>query len=101
METKHDDGGPAFPQGRIGTSDESMAGSLKGGLSIRDYFAGQAICVTGMDIVSMMRNMPDRNPTRKHPNPDVDGNRMIAAASIARDAYRIADAMLAARKPKP
>lgn len=81
----NDDGGPAFPSENID------------GMTLRDYFAGQALCATGMDIVNIMRKMPDASPTRNR-TPDPDENRMIAAGLIARDAYRIADAMLKARE---
>jgi hypothetical protein len=68
------DGGPAFPTEwiLIGMPDESRLG-----MSLRDWFAGQALA----GLVAQ--------PTM---------GRVIDTASIA---YRVADAMLAAREVKP
>lgn len=68
-EKKTDDGGPAFPR-QSGTLD--MGGAT--GLSLRDYFAGQALA-------NLLRG---------------DGDDWSVHA-IASDCYRQADAMLKAR----
>lgn len=79
-----DDGGPAFAQVRSTFSDGSPAAiqdscskiTTSGGMSLRDYFAGQALvaCVT-------------------------IGERLnVSTTSIVRNAYAIADAMIAERK---
>ena len=69
-----DDGGDAFPRAAT-----SYNGSQQG-MSLRDYFAGQAL---GFII---QQPMAVNN---------------ITYDSSARDAYRYADAMIAARKEKP
>jgi hypothetical protein len=71
-----DDGGPAFPQGL------SAKGQF-GGMSLRDYFAGQVIA----QIIAMYA---------------ADNKCGIGVEHIARNtaahAYKVADALLAARK---
>lgn len=68
--TKIDDGGPAFPtDGRI------QHGTPYDGMSLRDHFAGQALAESTRDIWA------------NHKYEDV-----------AKRAYAIADAMIAARK---
>lgn len=75
MTTKHT-GGPAFP---LPVADQECCGRFAsgyGGISIRDYFAAKAlegICASG---------------------PSVEWSDL----RIARDAYTLADAMLAARE---
>ena len=73
--TKVDDGGPAYPTGGV----EKPFGNIgvgvpivKGGMSLRDWFAGQAL--TGL--------IASRDPDRH----------------LAQDAYAIADQMLIHRK---
>ena len=72
--TKIDDGGPAFPFGPFG-DPERDAGQAGPGMTLRDWFAGQALegvlAFTGVPI----------------------GEKVTAA-----DAYAIADAMLAERQ---
>ena len=72
MTEEIEDGGPAFACG-----DHTHGG--QGGMSLRDWFAGQAL--TGM--------LAD-------PNSDTD----LTFATIASDCYSMADAMLKARKGK-
>lgn len=67
-----DDGGPAFPQSA--NSDFTMLG-----MTLRDYFAAKAMQAITLDYINAA---------------DYDSD-------IARTSYRIADAMLAARKEKP
>lgn len=82
MTDKIDDGGPAFP-----TEPNTQPGFyLHHGMSLRDYFAGQAL-----PAVIVVTSEGNHRPIMR------DGERTIAPA-IARDAYEMADAMLAARK---
>lgn len=67
-----DNGGPAFPQMYAKAYSEDQ-----GGMTLRDYFAGQAV-------QGMLAN--------QHPYEENDER------LFARDAYAIADAMLEARK---
>lgn len=72
--TEHDDGGPAFPQ----TVDDMGALTVAtSGMSLRDWFAGQAL--------AGMLGDPERSGE---------------FAEFARYAYQAADAMLAARKER-
>lgn len=84
---KKEDGGPAFPLSR---SQQSI--DFKWGMSLRDYFAAKAMA----SIVENWRTMHEA---------DEDGNSEIwpsigdiNAKNAAAKAYKIADAMLAARK---
>lgn len=72
---KNDDGGSAFPVPYEVPQDNS-------GMTLRDYFAGQAL----------IRVIPTEGW--------VDHAVRKEAATAARQAYAIADAMLAERKPK-
>ena len=67
------DGGPSIPYGEKYVSDGAMHTRMVGGLSLRDYFAGQAL----QRLISV-----DLEP----------------AAATAEWAYVYADAMLAARE---
>lgn len=73
-----DDGGPAFPHVE---GDEGANGGVRQltvtspGMTLRDYFAGQALARV------------DRDPGQP-----------TSPAGIARHCYRLADALLAARK---
>lgn len=83
---QRDDGGPAFPvQGQqIGTDTEGapiLAGQLHHGMTLRDWFAGQALA-------GMLAN------------PNTTGPASPASAlpsAVATFSYAIADAMLAER----
>lgn len=84
--TQRDDGGYVFPQAHE-MIDAYRGGFIgighSGGMSLRDYLAGQAIA-------GMMAD-PNCDP------PPGEGLRILA-----RGAYAVADAMLAVRKePKP
>jgi hypothetical protein len=77
MDTR-DDGGSAFPQSRVQVGeDNSLVETVTGGMSLRDWFAGQALA-------GLVRSeQPDGFP---------------AWVGHALDAYALADAMLEARK---
>lgn len=79
--TPRDDGGPAFP-----VTEEDSSGQFRQfyGMTLRDWFAGQALA--GI----LAANVPCPGITSE----DVD-------AVMAREAYLSADAMLAARKEQP
>ncbi len=81
MSATTNDGGPAFPHFQF-TETEEVEILPQGGMSLRDWFAGQAlagICAPLYD---------DESPTIwKH-------------REFAKGAYMFADAMLAARKSK-
>ena len=73
--TKPFDGGPAFPvHGGHHPDDDPRNHTLGGGMTLRDWFAGQAIRVRWGDGTAM------------------------TAAQAADMAYQLADAMLAARE---
>jgi len=71
-----DDGGPAFPNVCM---NDPCHPSSEPGMTLRDWFAGRAL--TGM-LAAERGDVPE----------------MITIEGYARDAFRIADAMLAARK---
>ena len=71
---KIEDGGPAFPSEQSETQDGTWNQTYDPGMSLRDWFAGQALA----DLASLTES-----------NSDI---------AIAKTAYRIADAMIAARK---
>lgn len=75
MNEAQNDGGPAFPTADGNASDGEKTveySSTERGMSLRDWFAGQ--CIVGYD------------PAGRE-----------AAETLARSAYQMADAMLAAR----
>jgi hypothetical protein len=78
MNNKIGNGGPAFP---FAATDGSNVLLQTNGMSLRDYFAGQALIGT----------------TEWRPSWSADKAR---TQSIAEYAYAVADAMLAARKEK-
>lgn len=81
-----DTGGPAFPRPasentRDGTlPDGNRIEDAQGGMTLRDYFAAAAM-------PAVVTWFADENT--------------MAIEDVADEAYRYADAMLAARKPKP
>lgn len=82
-----DDGGPAFPRtwsknpsgGQAYLQDSCAVIDTTGGMSLRDWFAGQALANLAMMTYHM---------------------RPYAADASARTAYEYADAMIAARQSK-
>jgi hypothetical protein len=83
MTTRINDGGPAFP-GQISAGRDARDGKeWRPGMTLRDYFAGQAI-------IALTAGCPitDDDTHWCHP-------------LIADDAYKLADAMLAVRTKQP
>lgn len=83
--SKIDDGGAAFPSGMQELSDKVL-GPVSPGMSLRDYFAGQALPAV-IAATSAGQHQPSVRESDTH---------IIFA--IARDAYFAADAMLRARQ---
>lgn len=83
--TTKDNGGAAFP---FSPNDHSTARMTTSGMSLRDWFAGQALITLG----DVNPHLPsDAGSLRKWPEPQE------LAARRAKWAYLQADAMLAAR----
>lgn len=89
--SKIDDGGPAFPNDKNLASMDPLTGAvtcLSDGMSLRDWFAGQALIGLGFALSNaegarlMRGEMKGLNPHHV----------------LAVTAYKIADAMIAARK---
>jgi len=78
MTEKTEDGGHAFPL--IWNVAHNSDWNTEAGMSLRDWFAGQALS----------GHLSSLNPTAEH---DTD-----SATAFARSSYKIADAMLAERK---
>lgn len=102
-----DDGGPAFPCPVGGSSFMDQSGyttwQFPGaqGLSLRDWFAGQAIAVI-VEVVSPSIN-PAIDGACEHDGIsseeiDAEARTVIAFEILSRRCYQFADAMLAARK---
>jgi len=72
-----DNGGPAFPANEVTVHNVDIVAYAEPGMSLRDYFAAKALaaCVTGYEAYRYECEIE----------------------RAARDAYRIADAMLAER----
>jgi hypothetical protein len=76
---RKNDGGPAFPVPEKIDQDGGISGTSHPGMSLRDWFAGQALLAVGM-----AENMPDE--------------RSFAVKAAASWCYACADAMLAERE---
>lgn len=95
MNNKINDGGPAFPVGQfidknnkegfVDADQNVIRWVTNGGLTLRDWFAGQALAGLLADITT--------GADRKEIETDWDGFRH----SIAKYAYEYADAMLSVR----
>ena len=82
-ETALGDGGPAFPHDKYQRREDGQWGSYaSGGMSLRDWFAGQV----------MVGILPHPKTLLSYGENITTGDNMLA-----QNAYRIADAMLAAR----
>lgn len=75
---KINDGGSAFPHEGFDNGPGNIRGRPCEGLTIRDYFAARAMH-------AMLNN-------------DIRREEMATCANVAKDAYRMADAMLSARE---
>ena len=84
MNEKPNNGGPAFPDLQPMYDCGSDLQELAGGMSLRDYFAGQALS----GIMAVAASPLDA------PQPQCDSHIAVWAAN----AYAMADAMIAARK---
>jgi hypothetical protein len=89
---KIEDGGSAFPgafSGHCGTDSHAdpCGCYVDNGMSLRDYFAGKAINGVQISVLEMA----------KHGSVSDD---LSSASAMARTAYEIADAMIAARAQK-
>lgn len=86
----HNDGGAAFPLGTSSNSEaEHMMAVGTGGMSLRDWFAGQA--------VSGMASSPDMWAAIAKTAKSLG---ISESSCIAASAYDIADSMLSAREVK-
>jgi len=88
----HANGGPAFPQSFLGEG-------IVSGMTLRDYFAGQALCAAWRDLArtedqSIYMDIAGR---KLKPGDDV----YTAPVYVADLAYQYADALIAAREAKP
>jgi hypothetical protein len=101
-----DDGGPAFP---VPMHDDGNGKAIvRQGMTLRDWFAGQAMAAMVGTYRTTMRGVDDAQDDSEAdtcgPNRDLlfDQNGVTGeyegATEVATDAYIIADAMLAARK---
>ena len=73
------DGGPAFPTEHLETGYETQPYMPHSGMSLRDWFAGMALC-------GIMSTVPINAPFR--------------SKEVARVAYRLANAMLAEKEQR-
>ncbi len=83
------DGGPAFPHNE--KHDDGTHWSTHAGMSLRDWFAGQALVglTSGDDAPLVLQGQETADDARRR-----------VWAGVAKVAYVIADAMLAARESK-
>lgn len=89
MSDKIDDGGPAFPVPEENyMSDGSYSNT---GMTLRDWFAGQAI----PELIRIV----ERATAGRDDVPDSTAGK-VAAKVVAIQAYQMADAMIQARKAK-
>lgn len=90
------DGGPAFPHGPLGDTMHGEEGRVwhqfpaGAGMTLRDYFAGQAIA-------GVIRSTVEADSAAVL-SESADATGLAIEQVIARSAYEIADAMLAARE---
>ncbi len=86
------DGGPAFPSGELKFDDGDCKTAIHNGMSLRDWFAGQALVGLAAD---------DDQPMELRKDETADEARRRVWSGVAKVAYIIADAMIAAREAKP
>jgi hypothetical protein len=98
-DSKIDDGGPAYPQNDLsgygmGPSERDDRYTVEG-MSLRDWFAGQALPQAVEDYDRLNRRC---NEVTEYVLPYATKATGTREDIIARQAYRYADAMIAARK---
>lgn len=94
------DGGPAFPIPAVGTAEGGISYAAEAGMSLRDWFAGQALpeAVADYDRRSRVGAYCDPEHVLPYATEAIGTREQI----IARQAYHYADAMIAARSlPSP
>ena len=79
--TTERDGGPAFPRGGFAAPENQYIDQGETGMSLRDWFAGQALALAGINAAMGA----------------AAGIEVGSAGDIARLAYELADSMIAAR----
>lgn len=107
MDEKINDGGPAFPTALIGGSAPGRETGGDTGMSLRDYFAAQAMQAIVGSFRQTMRGKEDARYTSEADLTTFDRDMALdinnktgdcdGASEIAFDAYAIADSMLQAR----
>jgi hypothetical protein len=97
--TNQNDGGPAFP---IPNDDRPGAYEAHPGMTLRDWFAGQALPQAVLDYgePSMSTTAKQRCDRGNPVLPYAAQGSGTRESIIARQAYRYADAMLAAREAR-
>jgi len=85
--SNHDDGGPAFAFS--GTPEQFKQGYADSGMTLRDWYAGQAMAAL-IGSADSLRASADKALE--------DGRGEQAGHVIARQAYRMADAMIAEKR---
>jgi hypothetical protein len=92
--SKYDDGGSAFPySGMTGLPNDQVVWPDTG-MSLRDWFAGQAL----PSAVGDYERVETRGPNKGTPLMAYSCQAISRAEIIAAAAYELADAMIAARK---
>ena len=98
-DTKIDNGGPAFPQHGWSSNPEVIERMKhQGGMTLRDWFAGQALAIAWKDL-ARSEDKPEfmtLGNRKLEPHKDV----YTCSKNLAELAYEIADAMLSARNKK-
>jgi len=97
---KQDDGGPAFPHTQEYIDGDGVRQLAWGGMSLRDYFAGQALAGMGGTFLDIWVSSPGQEVTSlaRHVGVSADAVEVEPEETVARACYTIADAMLAVSK---
>ena len=93
MKTPSNDGGPAFPL----INEHTHPTTISNGMTLRDYFAGQALSQL---IKQEIREMRETAKGMDCFGDDESDEIPFHTSFIASESYAIADAMLAARERK-
>jgi len=95
------DGGPAFPFSTRDLDGTQMIGVQYSGMSLRDWFAGQALVglIEGYDHEARCASANKNQRTGLDDNPHQDDSDATYASQLAGEAYILADALLKAREP--